>query len=48
MEAMKERFGALLRYRDALDESERELFDLLMGYAGEVAASVGYVDHAVI
>ncbi len=35
-----ERMDALLRYRDELDGSEKELFDLLMGYADDVAASI--------
>lgn len=31
---------SLMRYRNALDESERELFDVLMQYAKEVAGAV--------
>jgi hypothetical protein len=32
---------SLMKFRDALDESERELFDMLMQYAREVALSAG-------
>ena len=31
---------SLMRYRDALDENEKELFDVLIQYAKEVAVSV--------
>ncbi len=37
---IRERIEALMQYRSALDESERELFDMLIGYADEVALSV--------
>lgn len=37
---IRERMDALMMYRTALDESERELFDMLMGYAHEVALSL--------
>ncbi len=37
---MREKIEALMQYRSALDESERELFDMLIGYADEVALSV--------
>jgi hypothetical protein len=39
-EKVQERVDTLLRYRDGLDGSERELFDLLMGYANEIARSM--------
>lgn len=35
-----EKLAALNIYRDSLDESGRELFDILMGCAREVAAGV--------
>jgi hypothetical protein len=41
MMGVEDRFASLLRYRDALDESERELFDMLMSCAREVMASMG-------
>jgi hypothetical protein len=34
------RFASLDSYRAALDESEKELFDMLMGYARELLADV--------
>lgn len=36
-----EKIGSLMKYRDALDETERELFDVLIQYANEIAAEVG-------
>ncbi len=33
---MEEKLATLDSYRPALDEDERELFDLLMGYAREL------------
>jgi|WetSurMetagenome_2_1015567.scaffolds.fasta_scaffold335926_1 hypothetical protein len=40
-EDVREKIDSLMRYRDALDESEKELFDVLMSYADEVARAVG-------
>jgi hypothetical protein len=40
-EDVRGKIESLMRYRDVLDESERELFDVLMGYANEVASAVG-------
>ncbi len=37
---IRERIDALMQYRGSLDESERELFDILIGYANEVALSI--------
>ena len=36
-EKIRERIDTLLCYRDALDESEKQLFDMLIGYANEIA-----------
>jgi hypothetical protein len=40
IERIQERIDALMGYREALDGSERELFDALIGYANEVALSI--------
>ncbi len=32
--------SALMRYRDRIDDSEKEIFDMLMVYAGEVATTI--------
>ncbi len=37
---------SLMRFRESLDESERELFDVLIQYAREVALSVQDVQPA--
>jgi hypothetical protein len=37
---IREKIGSLMQYREALDESERELFDILMGYANEVVTAI--------
>ena len=34
------KIDSLMAYRDALDESERELFDVMIEYANEVAMAV--------
>jgi hypothetical protein len=39
-EKIQEKIDSLLRYREALDPGEKELFDILMGYANEVALSI--------
>ncbi len=39
-EEVQGKVDALLRYRNGLEGSELELFDMLMGYANEVARSV--------
>jgi hypothetical protein len=39
-EKMQKRIDSLLRYRGALDGSERELFDILINYANEVAMAI--------
>ena len=39
-EKIQERIDTLLCYREALDESEKELFDMLIGYANEIAAII--------
>ena len=39
--SVAEKIGSLMRYRESLDESERELFDVLIHYANEVALAVG-------
>jgi hypothetical protein len=39
--SVAEKIGSLMRYRESLDESERELFDVLIHYANEVAMAVG-------
>lgn len=36
-----EKIKPLMKYRESLDESERELFDMLIQYANEVAVAVG-------
>ena len=41
MEGMiQEKIDSLMRYRDSLDENEREVYDVLMAYANEVAMAV--------
>jgi len=39
--SVAEKIESLMRYRESLDESERELFDVLIQYANEVALAVG-------
>jgi hypothetical protein len=39
-EKIQEKIDTLLRYREALDEGEKEVFDILMGYANEVAMAI--------
>jgi hypothetical protein len=39
-ERIQEKVNSLLKYRNALDGSERELFDVLISYANEVAIAV--------
>ncbi|MEW6722769.1 MAG: hypothetical protein AB1324_05905 [Candidatus Micrarchaeota archaeon] len=39
-EKIQEKVDTLLRYREALDEGEKEVFDILMGYANEVAMAI--------
>ncbi len=39
-ENVRGKIDSLMRYRDALDEGERELFDVLIHYANEVAMEV--------
>ncbi len=40
MEKIQERIDALMQYRTALVGNERELFDILITYANEVALSI--------
>ena len=40
IEKIQERIDSLMGYRNALDESERELYDILISYANEVALSI--------
>jgi hypothetical protein len=41
METMvQEKVDSLMRYREELDGSERELFDVLITYANEIAIAV--------
>ncbi len=40
MEKMQERIDALMQYRASLVGSERELFDILLSYANEVALTI--------
>jgi hypothetical protein len=37
---IQEKIDTLLKYREALDDSEKEVFDVLMSYANEVAISI--------
>jgi hypothetical protein len=39
-ETIQEKIDSLMRYRNDLNESDRELFDALMAYANEVAISM--------
>ncbi|NYZ74210.1 hypothetical protein H0O00_03645 [Candidatus Micrarchaeota archaeon] len=40
MERIGTRMSSLMRYRDMIDDSEKEIFDMLMVYAGEVATTI--------
>jgi hypothetical protein len=40
MTEIQEKFDSLLKYRNQLDESEQELFDVLIQYGKEVVLSV--------
>ncbi|MFH0884460.1 MAG: hypothetical protein V1861_02010 [Candidatus Micrarchaeota archaeon] len=35
-----EKIESLMKYRESLDENERELFDVLIHYANEVAIAI--------
>jgi len=37
MEDVEEKIDALLEYREALDEEDREVFDMLVDYARKLA-----------
>jgi hypothetical protein len=39
-EKLQDMVDSLMRFRGQMDEGERELFDLLMVYANEVALSI--------
>lgn len=39
-ERIQEMVDSLMRFRGRMDESERELFDMLMVYANEVALTI--------
>ena len=40
MERFGTRMSSLMRYRDMIDDNEKEVFDMLMVYAGEVANTI--------
>jgi hypothetical protein len=40
MKKVEEKFDLLLKYRDQLDDTEQELFDILIQYGKEVMLSV--------
>ena len=40
MEKIQGKIDGLLQYRSALDENERELFDILVGYANEIVLTI--------
>lgn len=39
-EEIQRKIDALFQFRNALDENEKELFDILLEYANEVALSI--------
>ncbi|MFN7990970.1 MAG: hypothetical protein U0R44_02310 [Candidatus Micrarchaeia archaeon] len=39
-ERIQQKIDALMQYRSSLDDGERELFDILIGYANEVAMTI--------
>ncbi|MFH0737597.1 MAG: hypothetical protein V1827_03500 [Candidatus Micrarchaeota archaeon] len=40
MENLQGKIDSLMRYRESLEGNEREVFDVLMAYANEVAMAV--------
>lgn len=40
MERIQEKIESLVRYRQTLDDTDKEVFDVLMNYAREVASSI--------
>ena len=40
MENIQEKMASLGRYREALDEGEKELFDILIGCANDIFTSI--------